>query len=270
MNGPCGVIGQSLATLARSGPRWNYDDSMRNTVRPGAAGSPAGRNAVGPDIDRPLRTGELIAATLQIYGARALPYLTMGLLQAGALIATVWLPFVGDLLVVALAFGVAFAAVARLVAGDPFETALRRALESLPIVLTLGLVVGIPFSLASSFLIFLILAAAWLGVSAFAIPVAMIEQPEEEGFSARLAYALRRTVELARVEYVHAFGVAALLIVITLLVGIVLAVALFSFAENGRIAATALSQIVLSPFFFIGLSVLYFDQRARAEAKGSS
>jgi hypothetical protein len=56
--------------------------------------------------------------------------------------------------------------------------------------------------------------------------------------------------------------------VITLLIGVVLAIALFNFAENGQIAAIAISQIVLSPFFFIGLSVLYFEQQARAEAKG--
>jgi F0F1-type ATP synthase assembly protein I len=67
---------------------------------------------------------------------------------------------------------------------------------------------------------------------------------------------------------VHAFGVAAILIVITLLVGVVLAIALAGFAENGQVVAIALSQIVLSPFFFIGLTVLYFEQRARAEERG--
>ena len=50
----------------------------------------------------------------------------------------------------------------------------------------------------------------------------------------------------------------------------ILSLALFSFAENGRVAALAISQIVLSPFFFIGLSVLYFDQQARAAEKGSA
>jgi hypothetical protein len=223
-----------------------------------------------PEIHKPLRLGELIVATLQLYGSRPLAFLALGLIQAGALIATVWLPFLGDLLVVALAFGFAFAAVVRLVAGDAFDAALRRSLEDLPLVLVLGLLVGIPFSLASSFLIFLILAAAWLGVSAFAIPAAMVETPEDPGLSGRIAQALRRTVELARVEYIHSFGVAAILIVITLLVGVVLALALFNFADNGRIAAVAISQIVLSPFFFIGLSVLYFEQRARGDVKGSA
>lgn len=236
--------------------------------QPGAAGPGTSKKAGAPEIHKPLRLGELIVATLQLYGARPLTFLAVGLVQGAALVATIWLPFVGDLLVVALAFGFAFAAIVRFVAGDSFEAGLRRAFEDLPIVLVLGLTVGIPFSLASSFLIFLILAAAWLGFSAFVIPVAMLETAEDPGASGRIAHALRRTVELARVDYVHAFGAAAILIVITLLIGVVLAIALFNFAENGQIAAIAISQIVLSPFFFIGLSVLYFEQQARAEAQG--
>ncbi len=225
---------------------------------------------LGVEIHRPLRLGELIAAAVRIYGRRPLEFLALGLLQAGALVATVSLPFVADVVVVALAFGIAFAAVVRLVAGDPFAEALQRSLRLLLVVVTLGLVVGIPFALTASFLLFLILAAAWLGLAAFAIPAAMVETPEDTTYPGRIAHALRRTVELARTEYLHAFGVAAILIVITLLVGIVLSLALFSFADNGRVAAVAISQIVLSPFFFIGLTVLYFEQRARAGARAAS
>lgn len=219
------------------------------------------------EIRKPLRVGEVIAAAVRIYGSRAVEFLALGFLQGAALVATVWLPFVADLVVVALAFGFAFGAVVRLVVGDPFGAAIRRTLELAGVVGTLGLIVGMPFSFAASFLVFLIVAAAWLGLSAFAIPAAMVEDPGDPSFAGRVAAALRRTVELARIEYVHAFGVAAILIVITLLFGIVLALALFSFAENGRIVAVALSQIVLSPFFFIGLTVLYFDQQARAEQR---
>lgn len=222
------------------------------------------------EIRKPLRIGDLLAASIRIYGSRPLVFLATGLIQAGALVATVWLPFAADLVIVALSFGIAYALIARLVVGDSIETAGARTLELLPVVASLALVVGIPFSFAASFLIFLIVAAAWLGLTTFAIPVAMIETPEEPGYAGRMAHALRRTVELARVEYVHAFGVAAIMIVLTLFVGVILSLALFSLADNGRVAALALSQIALSPFFFIGLSVLYFDQQARAEAKGSA
>jgi hypothetical protein len=220
------------------------------------------------EIRKPLRLGEVIAAAVRIYGGRPLEFLALGLLQGAALVATVWLPFVADLVIVALAFGFAFAIVVRLVVGDSFGQAVRCSLGLAAVVATLGLVVGMPFSFAASFLVFLIVAAAWLGLSAFAIPAAMVEAPSDPSYAGRVASALRRTVELARAEYIHAFGVAAILIVITLLFGIVLSLALFSFAENGRIVAVALSQIVLSPFFFIGLTVLYFDQQARADERG--
>ena len=37
-----------------------------------------------------------------------------------------------------------------------------------------------------------------------------------------------------------------------------------SFADNATRIAIAIVQVVLAPFFFLGLSVLYFEQRARA------
>jgi hypothetical protein len=222
------------------------------------------------EIRKPLRIGELIAAAIQIYGRRPLEFLALGLLQAAALLSQTVLPFAGYLLVVALAFGLAFAVTVRLVVGDSFSGALGRIGPVLPALVTLALFVGVPFSVAASFLIFVILAAAWLGLTAFVVPVTMVEEPEKRSFGATIAHAFRRTVELARVEYLHAFGVAAALIIVTWLLGVVLALALFSFAENGRVAAVAISQIVLSPFFFIGLTVLYFEQQARGLAARKS
>ncbi len=217
-----------------------------------------------PELDRPLRLGELVAVAARIYGTRPLEFVGIGLLQAGALAATLWLPLAAAMVVAALAFGLAFATVVRLVVEDPLLTALRRSLELFPVVVALGLAVGIPFSLASSYVIFIILAVAWLGLWAFAIPAAMLETPERLSVSGRIAHAAKRSLQLARAEYLHACGATAILIVITLLVGIVLAVLLSGFADNSQQAAVAISQVVLSPFFFIGLTVLYFEQRARA------
>jgi hypothetical protein len=92
----------------------------------------------------------------------------------------------------------------------------------------------------------------------------MLEDPPLPGFAGRMVHALRRTAVLARVEYLHAAGVAAALIVVYILFSVALAAALSGYADNSRLVAQALAQIVLAPFFFIGLSVLYFDQRARA------
>jgi hypothetical protein len=123
----------------------------------------------------------------------------------------------------------------------------------------------VPFALALSQLFLLLLAVAWLGVAGFAIPVAMIERDAaSEGWFERLTYALYRSVQLARAEYLHAVGVAAALVLITLVFGIVLAVALAGFADNSSFAAGVLTQVILAPFLLLGLTVLYFEQRARA------
>jgi hypothetical protein len=218
----------------------------------------------GVELGRPLRVGELIAAAVRIYSNRGLPFLAVGLVQAGAFLTTVVLPFALDLVVLSVAFAVAFAATVRLVVGDSLESALQRTGAAVPGLLVLALVVGVPFYLGSGFLLLLILSVGWLGLTGFAIPALMIEETDEPSRMARAADALRRSLTLARVDYLHAVGVTAALVIIYILIGVVLALALFGFADSGRVAALALAQIVLAPFFFIGLSVLYFEQRARS------
>src|SRR5918992_969477 len=51
---------------------------------------------------------------------------------------------------------------------------------------------------------------------------------------------------------------------VLLLLGRVLGAALVGFAENGGFVAFLIVQALLGPFFFLGLSVLYFEQTARA------
>jgi hypothetical protein len=222
-----------------------------------------------PALDRPLRVGELLVAAVQIYARRPLAFLALGSIQAGALLATVALPFALDLVVLACSFALAFAAVVRVVAGDPLTAALRRTAALAPTLLALAFVVAIPFYLGSGWLLLLVFSVFWLGLTAFAIPAAMLEEPPARAGGSRLAHALRRTVTLARAQYLHAVGVAAALVVVYIVVGVLLALALAAYADNGRVAALAIEQVVLAPFFFIGLTVLYFEQQARVlEAAG--
>jgi hypothetical protein len=58
-------------------------------------------------------------------------------------------------------------------------------------------------------------------------------------------------------------GVCAALVLIYALLGPLLAVLLTGFADNGSLAASVIANGVLGPFFFLGLSMLYFEQRAR-------
>ena len=58
--------------------------------------------------------------------------------------------------------------------------------------------------------------------------------------------------------------VAAALVLLNYVLAIVLGVTLTGFGENSRAVAVLLAQVVLAPLFFLGLSILYFEQKARA------
>lgn len=216
-------------------------------------------------VDRPLGLSELLAETIRLYGERFGAAIGLGIPIAASFIATLVMPTLLDIFPVALAFTATFAAAARVAAGDGFAEAWAQAGLRLPTLLVLTVVVAVPFALAVGQLFLLILAVAWLGLTGFTIPVAMLERdPDAKNWFDQLSYTLYRSVWLARAEYLHAVGVAAALVILEIVLGVLLASALAGFAENGREAALAITQIVLAPFFFLGLTVLYFEQKARA------
>jgi hypothetical protein len=99
----------------------------------------------------------------------------------------------------------------------------------------------------------------------------MLERGDEgESSFATVGRALQRSIVLARADFFHALGVAAALVLVYGLVGPFLASALVGFAENTVPVAFTLAQILLAPFFFLGLVVLYFEQKARQEARAVS
>jgi hypothetical protein len=216
-------------------------------------------------IERPLGLSELLAETVRLYGERFGAAVGLGLPIAGAFLATLATPPLLSIFLVAIAFTATYAAAARVASGDGFAEAWAQAGLRLPTLLILSIVVALPFAVALGQLFLLVLAVAWLALTGFSIPVAVLEQdPEAENWFHRLSFALSRSAGLARAEYLHAAGIVAALVVIEIVLGIPLAAALSGFAENGREAALALTQLILAPFFFLGLSVLYFEQKARA------
>ena len=215
--------------------------------------------------DRPLKLGELLAETVSIYGARVRAALGLGLIYAGALLAGAVVHVSVYYAITAIMFPTASGVAVRLVAGDSFREAWAQVLVRFPVVLLLAAVVGLPFALAGFLSVLFIVIAFWLGLTAFAVPAAMVEQTRASGGPLHtVTYALERTLALAKVDYLHATGVVAALLIVNFVFGILLASLLVGFADNGKIVALALVQIVLAPFFFLGLSVLYFEQRARA------
>ena len=209
--------------------------------------------------------GELLSETVRIYSARPRAAIGLGLVEGGAFLFTRATPDLLDALVLAVAFAIIYGAAARLVSGDTFMEAWAQVGLRTPTLVVLTFVVAVPAVIALQYLFLLVIGALWLALVGFSIPVAMLERdPEVTNPFDRIAYSLLRSIRLARAEYLHALGVIAALLMIYLLIGIVLGVALVGFADNGEVIAAALVQVVLAPFFFLGLSILYFEQRARA------
>jgi hypothetical protein len=217
-------------------------------------------------IDRPMKLGELFAETVRVYGERIWSVAGIGLFLAGSLLgATVIDHVVAFVVIVALAFTAAYAVSSRVVAGDPAVEAWAQVGIRIPVLLVLTVVVSVPFVLGRVDPLLLLFGVAWLAFVGLSIPVAMLERdPEQESWYQRIGFALGRATALARSEYLHVLGVMAAFVVVYLLIGPILAVLLTGFADNGSLAASVIANGVLGPFFFLGLSLLYFEQKARA------
>lgn len=217
-------------------------------------------------VDRPLKLGELLAETVRLYGERIWAMAAIGAFLAGAIVAVgVVDHLLVAIVVVAPAFTVCYAVAARIALGDPAAEAWAQVGLRAPVLAPLMIIVSLPYVLGIVDVLILFFSVAWLSFVGLAIPVAMIERsPEPTSWFGHIGFAVTRATELARVEYLHVLGICAALTVIYALFGPVLGVLLTGFADNGGLAARALSNGVLGPFFFLGLSVLYFDQRARA------
>jgi hypothetical protein len=103
---------------------------------------------------------------------------------------------------------------------------------------------------------FALAAVLWLGLVGLAVPAAVVEGTSFVG-------SLRRGLELGRVDYVHAAGSLATLVILFFLVRVGLALVLESQADNTVRTAIFLSDTVLAPLLFLGGAVLYVDQEAR-------
>lgn len=220
---------------------------------------------VGP-LDRPLRLGEVLAETTRLYGARIWAAVGLGVVTAGTFILGLVLPTAAAIALLALSLAVCWAAATRLVAGDSFGEAWAQVAVRVPALVVFTVVATVPFALAlSQQLVLVVFAVLWLVATGFAIPVSVMERPDEPlDFFHRLGWLLRRSLTLARAEFFHAAGVIAALVILYLFLSAILFGALRGFAEQAEVAAAAIAQAVLAPFFFLGLAVLYFEQRARA------
>jgi hypothetical protein len=132
--------------------------------------------------------------------------------------------------------------------------------RALAVAYVLGVLVFLPAPLLAQLLY--LPAVAYLALFGWVVPVALVERT---GFFE----SFRRSLRLARVDYVHALGGLATLVIVFALVRIMLVFLLRSGSEVAERSAALLADLVLSPMLFVGAAILYLDQAARFRAKGS-
>jgi len=212
-----------------------------------------------PPLPPETRTvGQLVAETVRLYGARFFPVLALGLslaaldgvsLGRSANEQTVVLWLFTPLITVSYVGACVLVAEGR----PP-----RRALL---VGLAVGIVVWLPVPLLFRFVI--LPALAWLALLGLAVPAAVIER---RGF----VDSFRRGLELARADFVHAFGSLATLAIVYFLSRTVLLFLLRTQGDNAIRTAGFLADLVLSPLLFLGSAMLFVDQAARVRSSEAS
>jgi hypothetical protein len=208
-----------------------------------------------PPETRPV--GQLVAETLRLYGRRFWPSLALG---AGPLAFTL----------VAGALDGALAIAFVLLVGPPLLSTVLALATSLAVAVDRGripvaVVAGIPalIPLSASRIIvppgIYLVALAWYALFGLAGPAALVER-------AGVIDALRRGYRLARADFVHALGSVATLAILVIICIVMLLILLANVGDQTPRIAVWLAVFVVSPVFFLGSALLYFDQAARLES----
>lgn len=214
-----------------------------------------GRDAPLPDPLPPedRTVGQLVAETLKLYQANVATALLLGLsltvinqVSAGRDTLTQVLVLSAGAPLMAASYALAAAVVGEAV---PPAGVLVRAV-------VLGTLIFVPA--AALTLLYILPAVAWLALVGLAVPALVLER-------VGMGEALRRGVQLARADYLHALGSLATLAILFGLVKLMLALLLRDLGDAGERAALGLSDLVLSPLLFLGGALLYVDQKARLE-----
>src|SRR5216110_2018753 len=217
------------------------------------------RSELPPPLPPETRTvGQLVAEALRLYGARFWPSLALGIGPALLGIATAELDGAVRAVIV---LGAGPLVLASSYAG---AVALVRPIgrgRYVAVALAVGFLAFLPVCVSRLWIfpgIYLV-ALAWLALVGLAVPAALVER---RGYSD----ALRRGVQLARADYVHAVGSLATLAITIFLTGLVVFFAIREGSGQALRIAAVLALLVLAPVFVLGAAVLYVDQAARVES----
>jgi hypothetical protein len=106
--------------------------------------------------------------------------------------------------------------------------------------------------------LYILPAVFWFALIGLAVPAAVAEELD-------LRDSLRRGLQLGRADVVHAAGSLATLALVVGVSRIALEILLNTQADQARVIAVALADLVLSPLFYVGGALLYLDQAARVK-----
>ena len=212
-----------------------------------------------PPLPPETRTvGQLVAESLKLYGDHLWTSLALGV--SVTLINQITAGREAGFQVLVLAAGAplmaaSFAGASAIVGG------VRPAAADAARAVVVGAIVFVPAAFLAR--LFVLPAIAWLALVGLVVPVLVLERP---GVRA----ALRRAVELARADYVHALASLATLVILFVLVKLMLALLLRDLGDAGERAALGLADLVVSPLLFLGAAVLYVDQAARVRSASAT
>jgi hypothetical protein len=221
--------------------------------RPGYRSDDMAREDLPPPLPPETRTiGQLVAEAIQLYRRRFWPSLALGAGPAVLGLVSGRLDRWTALVVVATLGGAVLAVsytAASALAGETRFVARRWALA-----VAAGALVFVPFPFLLA--LFILPGLAWLALVGLVVPVIVLERRP-------LGASFRRALELARADFVHAFGSIATLAVVVFLTQTVLAFVLRDQADQTITVGAFLASLVVSPLLFLGAALLYFDQAAR-------
>lgn len=211
------------------------------------------RSETPPPLPPVARTvGQVVAEAIKLYQANLVPALALGL-PVAAVDQLVVDRSLGTRVVVLVAvspaFSLAYAAAAAIRQGGAWPS-----LGTWLVAVVVGIVTFLPAAVAFAW--FAIAAILWLGLAGHAVPAVMAERLGPVA-------ALRRTVELARADYVHAAGSFATLAILFGLTRLALGLLLSSQADATIRASIFLADLVVSPLLYLGAAIVYVDLAAR-------
>jgi hypothetical protein len=220
------------------------DDTLRAVPQPRPVALPPAERTVG----------QLVGETVRFYEGRFWGAIAVGVSPAVIASVTAHVPRWVALVLVPTVFAAMLSA--SFVAAAVLVLDRRPPNSRLVVAWLMGWLVVAPAPFLA--LLFILPGVAWLAAFGLVIPVLIAEDIAPRA-------SLARAWQLARADFVHAFGTLLTLGVLVFLTQAVLAFVLRGFGGVGVSIAFFLASVVVSPLLFVGTALLYGDQAARVK-----